>query len=428
MIAFPANWFVLFPTALCLLVALRLAEGKADRRGQGLGTLAVRALIAMLFTFSVLAVGLRSSPLSIPWLLLMTVFAGIVWRKNRRLEQAAMLYTALGVKEPSNQAWLADSFYRENRGWVRSRAAALGRELARGQSWWTALERQGIAQGLYDKLAVRLTARYGEPQAVQPEAIGDAEVLAPLQIEAEAERLLGRLFFFSWALLLFPILGVFLAVVVPTLDQLSRESGLQLPPLLRASLAVRDSATTFGWSNNLLSLITLLLITLGILAAIGLGLALWLYPRLLQRRPLRWLCRDYYRNLGFTALARALEHEPDLLRACQATAELVPLPHLSVRYTAAAQRLSQGATPREALRKSGLLSRREFQVMALGFDNSNPAWSLKQLGTWKTARMLSRYSLLVQLAVVVLTLLLGAIVGGLAIGTVQTLCNLILAI
>ena len=99
MTAFTSNWFVFFPLAFSLFVAIRLAEGSVDRRQTQLGQLAVRGLIGLLFLFAVLAVGLRASPLGLAWIGLLAVFAVVIAVKNRRLKRSAWLMTALHAKD-----------------------------------------------------------------------------------------------------------------------------------------------------------------------------------------------------------------------------------------------------------------------------------------------------------------------------------------
>ena len=82
MTAFTSNWFVFFPLAFSLFVAIRLAEGSVDRGQSQFGLLVIRSLIGLLFLFSIFAVGLRTSLLGLCWILLLVVFtAVIVWKK-----------------------------------------------------------------------------------------------------------------------------------------------------------------------------------------------------------------------------------------------------------------------------------------------------------------------------------------------------------
>ena len=81
--------------------------------------------------------------------------------------------------------------------------------------------------------------------------------------------------------------------------------------------------------------------------------------------------------------------------------------------------------PREAFLQAKLLSRSELAAFGIGFDHRDPVWSLQQLASWKTARMLNRYSMLVQMGIVVLTFGIAVVVGCMAVGVFQVLSTLI---
>ncbi len=423
--ALTSNWFVFFPLAVSLFVGLRLAEGSADLGGRSFGISFLRLVIATLLIFAILAVGLRGNPLGVVWLFLVGCFAFILFWKHRRLERSALLLTALQADDEAKQFTVCESFWFENRGWIRRVSAALRTDLVKGKSWWQALEQRGAARGVYERMAVRLVAKYGQsPTSVSPNAnrLGGRELLKPLQIEGEAERLLARLTIFSWVFLGLPLVSIVIAFVLPTLRAIMSEFGQPLPSVLSTIVAVADSAATFGWGA------ALYVLPLGLGAIMLLGGIVWFFPQLMQRWPLRWLCRDYYRTAGFTALAHALEHEQDLTAACQATIGLVSLDSVARTYALAAHSLLAGLTPRDAFRQAGLINRREFEAFGSGFDQHNPTWSLQQLAHWKMERMLRRYWILVQWAVVTITLLLAVIVGTLAVGIFQVLSEMVLVL
>jgi hypothetical protein len=329
------------------------------------------------------------------------------------------LLTALHAKGLKEQNLVCDVFQAENRGWVKRKARGLRRDLAQGDAWWNSIESQGIAQGVYQKLAVRLVARYGSRHQADSKAFEHSEVLAPLHIEAEAERLLGRLMIFSWVVFVAPVIVSMMIFIVPTFQQMFQEFGMELPPVMRSVIAVTDNAADFGWAS------LLVLVPVVWMLLLGVGCLLWIFPQLLQLPILRWLSRDYYRNVGFVALAHAAEQEPNLIQACQVAGKLVSVEEMSAQYARAADLLASGMQAREAFLQAKLLSRSEFTAFGLGFDQSDPAWSLQQLASWKTARMLNRYSMLVQIGVVVLTLGMAVVVGGLAVGVFQVLSTMI---
>ncbi len=423
MISFSSNWIVFFPIAFSLFVAMRLAGGRVDDGRQSIGLLAARSLVFMLFAFSLLAAGLRVSLMSLIWCVFVAALVVVLHLKNRKLERSAVLMTALSTDDLPQRQLLTRALANENTGWAGRKGAALVRDLARGADWGTALEYRGIAKGVYEKLAVRLDKRYGKHQPGQAERNGP-EAVEPMQIEAEAERTIGRLMMFSWCVVVVPVVALIMTFIVPTFEEMFEEFGLDLPTTMSLVISVSDVVTSFG----VVSLLGLSVIQVGLFLCIGTCALLWLFPRLTLVPPIRWLCRDYYRNVGFAALSHAIGQERDLIDACRATAELVPVTHISDRYRTASELLIGGATPVGAFVSAGLLSGREAQAVGTCFESRDLAWGLKQLASWKVAGMLRWYASVVQVLVVSLTLLVAVVVGALSIGVIQTLSEMISAL
>jgi type II secretory pathway component PulF len=94
-------------------------------------------------------------------------------------------------------------------------------------------------------------------------------------------------------------------------------------------------------------------------------------------------------------------------------------------YQAAAILMEQGASPATAFQESQLLSKRELKAFGVSLASGDPAWGLRELASWKTERMLNRYSVIVQILVVLITLLMAVIVGLVAVGIMGALATLI---
>ncbi len=423
--AFTSNWFIFFPLAFSFFISLRLAQGSGDLGQSSFGANVVRILIAVLFVFSGLAVGLRASIFGFVWLILLSFFGGLLYWKNRRQERSALLLAALRASTPALQLALAESFWSENRGWLRRRAMSLRHDILSGVGWATTLERHKIAHSVYECLAVRLVSKYGpssqftarsSPESSRRQLEG--ELLTPLQMEAEVERLLGRLFIFSWIVIVFPLIAMIMMFIVPTFKQIFEEFGISLPPVMAFVVLVADATSQFG------SLIALILTPL-LIAMAGLVVLLWFFPKALQRYPFRWLCSDYYRNAGFAALSHTVERESNLALACGAASRLLDIEDISRQYQQAADLLSSGLKPQDAFLRSNILSQKELTAFQIGFDHRDPRWCLQQLANWKIARMFERYSMLVQFAIVVLTLIMAAVIGSVAVGVIQVLSTMV---
>ncbi|MEO8268850.1 MAG: hypothetical protein ABI557_03960 [Aureliella sp.] len=432
-----SNWVIYFPLAVALFIALRLAEGSRDSGQRSLSLNFVRLLILNLFVFAFLGVGLRGNPLGFIWLFLSFCLVMVLLWKRRRLERSAVLLTAMQAHDASQQMTVSESFWSENDGWLRRAAAGLRSDLVAGDSWHQSLETRKVALGIYEKLSLRLVAAYG-PQTLAADAPNpssaaqlskqanlsrqDLDMRTPFMVEAEIERLMGRMLLFVWVFLGMLPLAITLVFVLPTIFRMLEEFGQTAPPALQILGSVPASASVSTWvwlfAAMLIGFALFLLATL----------ALWVFPQGLQLYPLRWLCGDYYQNAGFLALAHAIEHEPDLIAACRATSRLLPVKSVAHLYELAAHGLSAGYRPHEAFRNAGLLDRREAETCQLGLDGRKPGWCLQQLASWKIQRMLRRYSLLVQLLLVVFTLLLACVVGLVAVGLFQTLTDMVLSL
>ena len=123
---------------------------------------------------------------------------------------------------------------------------------------------------------------------------------------------------------------------------------------------------------------------------------------------------------------QALEHERGLTEACLKTSELTPVKDVAMRFESVAAQLDGGAPVRNAFVHSRLISPRESDALGATIDNGDPLWGLREIIAAKTVRMLSRYSVLMQILVVVLTIALGAIVALVAMGLIEALAEMIL--
>ena len=418
-----SNWYIFFPLAVALYVALQLSEGRADLRSGSLSVRVIRQVIALLLVLALMAVGMRGFILGIAWLILLGVLAGIISIKLRRLQRTALLLTAVQATTEMQQLSVCESFWCENRGWLRRLAGRLRSALASGQTWWTALEQHQAARGIYGKMTVRL-AGLGNRQALplragQTQAVAQT-LLKPLHIEGEAERLLGRLLIFSWVLYAFPLVIGFYLLVLPTLRRMVAEFGMSPPWMLEAVTDLAYNASRWGWAS------VLYVLPVAMAGILIIAAAAWLFPQLLHHWPLRWLCGDYFRAAGFTALSHALASDSNLIAACRTAGQLISVPHIARPYEHAARLLEAGHTPDAAFERAGLINKRERQALAGGHDPAHPVWALQQLSRWKVERMFRRYWIAIQWAVVLITLLLAFLVGGLAMAMFQFLAELIL--
>ena len=417
MIAYPSNWLILFPLAFSLYVGLRLSIGAIDFGRSTFGIVLIRLLIAIFFGFAFLAIGLRPNPISLVWIFLLAVFLVVISWKSRRLDRSAMFLSALNAKDLDQKQVIFGHFQKENVGWVRRRALAVSRDLATGIPWWGAFEIRGLAVGIYEKLLVRLHGAYGKESTLA----GNYQTSAA-QVEGEAERLAGRVLLFTWIVVVGALLSFIATFIMPTLKEMAEEFGLALPQGLVFFIQVAD----FLVDTNLVFLLGLVPLALMMFAM--LLTILWIFPSMLQLPVFRWFAKSYFENAAFSTLAAVLPNESNLLAACRATGNLIPVVHLSERYHATAELIEQGAEPQKAFLRTGLINNQELAVFGQTMDHSEPLWGLRELANWRTERMLHRYSILVQIAFVLFTLILAAIVGLVAVSMIAFLSSMINAL
>jgi type IV pilus assembly protein PilC len=255
-----------------------------------------------------------------------------------------------------------------------------------------------------------------DPKAIESLPVSMA---TPLRIEAEAERLLGRLMIFSWAVFVPAIVALIVTFILPTFRQMFEEFGMQIPASTRLLLDFSSFVNRYGLGY---------VIAAGTLALGGIAMLLvliWLFPSWLQHPLLRWFGQSYYRNAGFTVLATLLSQRKDVLAACRETVAILPVKYVANEFAAASKLMEQGAASSTAFRRTRLLSKRECQACGLDLPSVDHGWALQELAAWKVERMLSRYSLIVQATVVILTAILAVVIGLVAVALIGALATMI---
>ncbi len=407
MISLLSNWLLLYPVAFSLFVAMQLSDATADGRRMTLGAQLMRSTIFVLFVFALLAVGCRTSFLSIVWAVLFGIMAVVLLIKQSKLNRSAVTMTVLGCRDLPQVTRAAAFFAEEHGGFLGRKLHRFRLQLGQGLPWSYALEAAGFSTGSYERLAVRLAARFG------PSRNTSRDLNAPIRIEIEMERLLSRLSLLVWILLFGPILVLYQLVVVPTLLKILREFDLAAPPALEAIRSFRSVT----WLSAFLALFALLLLVFALL--------LWMYPSLTRLIPFRFFCGAYYRCLGFVTLARISEHTSYLTDACRQTAEVVPANHIATKFRVAVTCLERGQSPAEAFAIANLVQGDRLGDFSSILDTTGVAWATNQLATVEVERMLNRYSMVIQFLIVVFTLVFAVLVGFIGVGMFQALSLMI---
>ena len=417
-----SNCLILVPIALSLFVAVRLSLGSVDNARRSWLFSAVQASIVLMLLFGIFSLGFRAHGIALAWPVLLAIAGFVVLWKRRRLERDAMLQMAVQVNDLERQQALATFLAEHNVGWLRRRARELQEDLASGVSWFLALEMRGVARGAYERLALRMQHLFGKQK---DEDVAPSQVMSPLNVEMEAERLFGRMMVLFWFVKVGPILGLMAWLILPTFVDMFDEFGIEMTGAMQLLISLSDLSVSYF-------AVPVFVFVWWILMLSGIALLIWLFPAVLQMPVFRWLTGRYYYGAGFVALSRALEEEKNLPEAFDCSSRLVPVGFVAANFRQIAERLRSGEELAAAMQKSGTVARREMELFTedvVGVDWArDPVWGLRQLSAWKVERMLARYSLLVQVCVFWVTILTGVVIGFFGLAVISSLAQLILAL
>jgi type II secretory pathway component PulF len=412
---YTSNLAILFPLGCCLYIAMRLGDGRVDSRSGGPVRALIYLTITLLIGFSLAGILFRAGPISLIWLIGFIFLSAIVWLRSRKLNRAVLFQSITMLDGNLAQQRMAADFAQFNRGMVGKRSRLLQILLANGLSPSTAMERTKIASNFADQFSCRVLSKYGRKAEHLTQA-----VLQTQRIQVEVERLLGRLLPLTWLALGVVVIHAFLVFLAPTFLKIFDEFGMRLPASM---LRVIELSSEFTFSSFQYVVYWALLL---IFSSLLVTMVCWIFPRLTQYPPMRWFVAPYFRSLGLTALAVASRREAEFASACRAARDLMPIPFMAERLEDVAELISQGYRPEAALLATGMLGKRESDVVARSIPSGSFAWALDQLATAATERMLRLYSIAVQLAIVSAVLTAAYFFGMLAIAVFESLAELIL--
>lgn len=406
---FSSNFAILFPLGSCLYIALRLNDGQADSKEGGWVRSLLYTIASLLITFSIVGILFRFGPISLIWLIAAAFLGLLIWLKRRAINRLLLLQSFTSVSTDVARERMAVDFVEHNRWFVASRAKRFRRALAAGMKWPEAMEKAGIAKTTSEIFSCRYMAAFA------PE--GDRGVpasLDPFGIQAEIERLLGRLMVIPWLTLGGTIVVLVMWLIVPTLRQMMAEFDTEIPQSMQTFITFNDSM-----GSLLATLCFLLSIAFGLIALI------WIFPGLVLYHPFRWVARRYFGALALVSLAQSVRRQADFPQACKSAAEILPMRFIGKRMEASASLCLQGVSPDQALARTELLSAQEASLLSAAVETRSFPWALEQVAISSTERMLAFYSIAVQLLIVFLVLFLAVFFGWLAIGVIEVLSVMI---
>jgi hypothetical protein len=399
---YSSNLIILFPVACSLYIAMRLADARAESQQSGVTRAVIYTVIGLMISISTIGLLLRISPLNLIWLVGFAVVVGIVLAKSRILGRTAMLLSFISLGESAQPMRMAADFVRLNSGIVRRRAKMLQRELALGKSVIGSLESARIPRTDHEILWCRLVSKYGFSASQELPTS-----LHPLTIQTEIERQLSRLLVLPWLMQGIPVVLLIIFFVMPTVRDITVEFGL---PQAQTMTYVRTLNQIMSFPLNL-AVSVLVLLAMVVSGFIMLVVAM---PQLIHVFPIRLLFSSYHRANSLVGLTVAGRREQDLVQACRVASQLVASPDFSRRFELAAERMSGGMAPPQALAESHVLSKPEASRLVDSIHSRSLAWTLQQITLAQTQRMLRRLSGSIQVFLVGIVLLFAGLYGFLA--------------
>jgi type II secretory pathway component PulF len=412
---FSANLAILFPLAASLYIGMRLSDGQVDNKGGGWARALVYTLVAILVSFALAGILIRISPLSLIWIFVLSFLCVFTWIKSRAINRSFLLHSLMSADSDIIRERMAADFIELNGPLIANRVSIFQDKLAKGKSWALAIEQSKIARSTSEIFACRCVDRFG----LQSES-KISPALDPLRIQAETEKLLGRLMVMPWAIFGFAtVVPLMMWLVIPTFKAMFDEFGLTLPRAMLSFIAMSDFTVNSPLSA-LLILLQIVLLFIGFLT-----IWFWMFPRQMIRYPFCLIAAPYFRAMGLVSMAMSVRKETTFSAACDVAGEVIPVPFMSRRLQFASRYHAQGLLPDVALSKAGLLRPIEAELLKDSMQSKSFPWAIEQIAINATESMLRFYSIAIQLLIVFFVCFFSFFVGWLAVGVIGVLAKMI---
>ncbi len=422
-----SNWVLLAPLAVVLYVGIRLGQGRNDIGNRSRSMAVIEGVIATIFVFGVIAVGVRMSWVTLAWCVVAGVACAVLRVKLRQLERMVLTESLVGVDTDESRGQVLREFAEESGGIGRA-ARRIVADLRKGVGVIDAMDRRRLVVGLYGRIRIRLIGLYGsrarDGQWESGEQPGRTTVWTLASVGAEVERITGRLFLVCPLLIILPLLHYFAVVGVPTFNSLSIEM----------SASGRNGPTSYftwiDWYSSVIGVsVSGWVWVLAVEIALGLAFlilgTLWLFPGLGSQLGGRFLMAGYHRVACLLALSEILRHERDLGDALRRVPEVTRLKYLGVYFRRSADLLDAGQDVATALVRCRVLRPKEGARLRGLQDLTHIAWAIQKVGQQRAESMVRRLSIAVQAVVVTVVLVTGVIVGTLATGMFRLLVDMV---
>lgn len=411
---YSSNLVILFPIASCLFIVMRLADTQIDCQRAGIFRTIIYVISSLMISLSLIGLLLRIGPVNVIWILIFPVLVAFLILRSLVLGRLAMLLSFLLSMPQSQPIHIASNFVRLNSGQVRRLARRLLRQMEQGKEWAPALQATRIAKSGHEILWCRSVAKYGQKALEEL-----PEILHPLRVQTEIERLMARLAVLPWLYLGIPISLTIVVFLAPVFVEMASEFDMSFASTILVFVHAKQML------EGPYQLLVLLLVLLG-LAISAVIMLLVTVPQLIYVAPFRFFFRAYHRTVSLLGLATAGRHEENLVDLSRIASQFVSSADHSRQLELIAQRLEQGSLPQAAFVESGVLSHREAALLEHGISSRSLAWALQEIAVAQTERMLRRLSAFTQVALVAFVMFFAVFYGLVAHAILQFISQVIL--
>lgn len=416
------NVLLIIPISLGMMIAgivilvLQNQEG-VSRRRSNLGDLeAVPQIIAWtLIVIGLFALaGILSGPLfPLVWVVLAIILLSLLYR-FRSVERRSLLWTLMLAAErniPLDTA--ARAFASERHDHIGQRAFDLAEYLEAGLPLALALHRSR----LHYPQSILLSAELGQ----QTNNLGGAlrrAMGSNNESEIVMRSVAERIFYLICVILFGMSLVTFVTMkIVPAIQRIFEEFGLDLPGVMRVFIAVAYALLNYWFIFLPVGIVLIVLMLRSLSYYTGTS------PRYMPGIVAGWQRTD--RSVIMHWLAHAVRQNRPLPEMMRLVSAYLTKRRLRAKLQRTARRIDQGLDWTECLQEAGLIRRPEAAVFRAAERTGNLAWALDEMAESNARRSIYRLRALTNVAFPVAILVLGSFVLLITSAVMSTLFKLI---
>ncbi|MFO0908235.1 MAG: type II secretion system F family protein [Isosphaeraceae bacterium] len=340
--------------------------------------------------------------------------AVVVARRGSTQQESLLWALAIAAERGMPLAPAALAFADQYSGGYRWRVRLLANLLEEGRTLPEAVEEvPGLVGG-----EARVLIRTGDATGALAESLREAANLRNARQAVWGSVAGGFAYLAMAAFVMQVIFGFIMYFIIPKYQAIFADFGVELPALTRSTIQFSHAVAGYGG----LPLLLLVLIELVTLLALPMGL----FRGVDHNMPLiDWIFRRRHTALVLRALALSVSSQRPIEANIERISEDYPSGWVRRRLRKVSQAVQNGREWTSALQTHGLLSSSEAAVLASAQRAGNLAWALHEVASSTERRLGYRLQLGLQMAFPFVILLMGGVVGILAVAYFLPLITLI---